>query len=106
MSTPPQRVCGSHLARGAIPLAFPNSYPCNLTGIPLFPAAIAAVWLNYIHNQLNPSKSFAARKWKQEERVKTRHTKQKFPNLLTVEQRRKMFCDVHKDTHSILLKAT
>lgn len=33
----------SHLARGAIPLAFPNSYPCILTGIPLLPAAIAAV---------------------------------------------------------------
>jgi len=32
-----------HLARGAIPLALPNSCPCILTGIPLFPAAIEAV---------------------------------------------------------------
>lgn len=34
-----------YLARGAIPLALPNSNPCIRTGIPLFPAAIAAVWL-------------------------------------------------------------
>ena len=35
----------ANLARGAMPLALPNSYPCILTGMPLFPAAIAAVWL-------------------------------------------------------------
>jgi len=32
-----------HLARGAIPLAFPNSCPYILTGIPFLPAAIEAV---------------------------------------------------------------
>ena len=37
------KVCTPHLARGAMPLAFPISNLCNLTGIPLLPAAIAAV---------------------------------------------------------------
>lgn len=45
-----------HLARGAIPLAFPNSWPCILTGIPLFPAAIDAVWLLFKTTKSQPKR--------------------------------------------------
>lgn len=46
----------TNLARGAIPLALPNSCPYNFTGIPLFPAAMDAVWLVIIvkgHQNMN-----------------------------------------------------
>lgn len=59
----------SDLARGAMPLALPNSCPCILTGIPLFPAAIAAVWL-CIHHKIQSNRQ-KVKRTRGEERKKS-----------------------------------
>lgn len=53
----------TNLARGAMPLALPNSWPCSLTGTPLFPAAIAAVWLVRNNDTSNYNMYIHKRTW-------------------------------------------